>query len=123
MTIDTSLADWVAEAMEPIGTVTRRRMFGGAALYCDGLTFAILAFDALWFKADVQSAAAWDAIGAPPFTVTRDNGRVQSLPYRRAPDDVYDDPDALREWAMLALEAARRAPPKPVRRRKRAERG
>lgn len=123
MTIDTGLADWVAEAMEPIGTVTRKRLFGGAALYCDGLTFAIIAFDALWFKADAESADAWDAIGAALFTVTRDNGRVQSLPYRRAPDDVYDDADALREWAMLALEAARRAPPRPVRRRKRTERG
>ncbi|MBN8849339.1 MULTISPECIES: TfoX/Sxy family protein [unclassified Sphingomonas] len=123
MSIDAGLADWVEEAMAPIGTVTRKRLFGGAALYCDGLTFAIIAFDVLWFKADAQSAAAWDAIDAPLFTVTRDNGRVQSLPYRRAPDDVYDDPEALRDWAMLALEAARRAPPKPALRRKRAARG
>ncbi|MFT3977274.1 MAG: TfoX/Sxy family protein, partial [Sphingomonas bacterium] len=87
MSADAGLVDWVAEAMEPIGTVTRKRLFGGAALYCDGLTFAIVAFDCLWFKADAGSAAAWDAIGAEQFSITRDNGRVQSLPYRRAPDD------------------------------------
>ena len=58
MSTDAGLADWVAEAMEPIGTITARRLFGGAALYCDGLTFAIVAFDCLWFKADAGSAAS-----------------------------------------------------------------
>jgi DNA transformation protein len=37
--------------------------------------------------------------------------------YRRAPDDVYDDADELRRWAMLALEAGRRAPKKAPPRR------
>ena len=38
-------------------------MMGGATLYCDGTVFAILAFDELWFKADAESDAAWDAAG------------------------------------------------------------
>lgn len=87
-----------------------KRLFGGAALYLDGLAFAILAFDALWFKADAESAADWG--DAERFSVTRENGKVQSLNYRRAPDDSYDDADALRRWGLLAVEAARRAPPK-----------
>jgi len=119
MTADAALIDWVAEALEPIGHVTSKRLFGGAALYCDGLTFAIVAFDGLWFKADAESAPLWDAVGAEQFSVRRDNWRVQSLPYRRAPDDVYDDADAMREWAALALEAARRAPVKAPRKRRR----
>ena len=28
--------------------------------------------------------------------------------YRRAPQDVYDDPDAMRRWAALAVEAGLR---------------
>ena len=112
MAIDEGLADWVAEAMEPVGTITRKRLFGGAAIYCDGVAFAILAFDALWLKADAESDAQWDAIGAARFTVEREGGKTQSLNYRRAPDDVYDDPDALRHWGLLALEAGRRAPQK-----------
>lgn len=28
--------------------------------------------------------------------------------YRRAPDDAYDDPDAFRRWAALALESGAR---------------
>ena len=32
--------------------------------------------------------------------------------YRRAPDDVYDDPDEFSRWGTLGLEAGRRAPAK-----------
>jgi len=112
MAIDEGLADWIAEAMVPIGEVTRKRLFGGATLYCEGVAFAILAFDALWFKADAVSDAEWDAVGAPRFTVEREGGKTQSMNYRRAPEDVYDNADELRRWALLALAAGHRAPPK-----------
>lgn len=116
MAVDQGLVEWVKEAMEPFGTVTSKRLFGGAALYLDGLAFAILAFDALWLKADAESAAEWG--DTPRFSVTRDDGKVQSLNYRRAPDETYDDADELRRWALLAVEAARRAPPKKPKARK-----
>ncbi len=115
MAADPGLIDWVAEAMEPAGTVTSKRLFGGAALYLDGTAFAIVAFDALWFKADGETDAVWDDAGAPRFTVEREGGKTQSMNYRRAPDDVYDDPDELRRWGLLGLEAGRRAPAKKPR--------
>lgn len=118
MAVDEGLVAWVAEAIEPVGTVTSKRLFGGAALYCDGVAFAILAFDALWLKADRESNAIWDAEGTERFTVTRDNGKVQSLNYRRAPDATYDDADVLRHWALLAIEAGHRMPPKTPKRKK-----
>ncbi|QNA86212.1 TfoX/Sxy family protein [Sphingomonas sp. So64.6b] len=118
MALDTGLIDWVAEAMAPIGTVTMRRMMGGATLYLDGTIFAISSRDALWFKADGESDAAWDAAGCPRFAMERRDGSIASMNYRRAPDDVYDDADALREWAGLALAAGMRAPSKKAKSRK-----
>jgi DNA transformation protein and related proteins len=117
MAADPALVAWVAEAMEPIGHVTSKRLFGGATLYCDSIAFAIVAFDALWFKADAGTDAAWDAIQAPRFTVEREGGKTQSMNYRRAPDDVYDDADEVLRWGALALEAGRRAPAKKARAR------
>lgn len=111
MAVDDGLADWVAEAMAPLGAITRKRLFGGAALYCDGVAFAILAFDALWLKADAETDADWDAIGAECFAVERDGGKIQSINYRRAPENCYDDPDELRRWGSLALAAGQRAAP------------
>lgn len=109
MALDTGLVEWVREALAPIGTVTMRRMMGGATLYCDGTVFAILALDELWFKADTESDAAWDAAGADRFTYTAKD-RTMVMNYRRAPAEAYDDADALRDWAGLAIAAGLRAP-------------
>ncbi|HEX4693049.1 TfoX/Sxy family protein [Sphingomonas sp.] len=112
MAADQGLIDWVSEAMAPVGAVTKRAMMGGATLYCDGIIFAIVSPDGvLWFKADAESDATWDAAGCERFSYEM-NGKPGSMNYRRAPDDVYDDPDELRRWGMLGLEAGRRSPAK-----------
>lgn len=118
MTIDQGLIDWVAEAMEPLGAVTKRSMISGATLYLDGTIFAIIGLDALWFKADAVSDADWDAAGCARFKFEMGEGRTGTMNYRRAPDDVYDDADALRRWASLGLEAGRRALPRKAGARK-----
>lgn len=110
MPVDDGLIAWIEEAMAPVGTVTRRAMMGGATLYLDGIIFAIVADDLLWFKADADSDAAWDAANCPRFTFRMGEGREGSMNYRRAPDDVYDAADALRSWAALGFAAGQRAP-------------
>lgn len=112
MAVDEGLVAWVAEAMEPVGVVTRRAMMGGATLYCGGTVFAIVAMDALWFKADAVSDADWDAAGCVRFSYDMGEGRVGTMNYRRAPDDVYDDADEMRRWGLLAVAAGQRAPVK-----------
>ncbi len=112
MALDAGLIDWIEEALAPMGRVTMRRMMGGATLYLDGTIFAIVAFDQLWFKADAESDPEWDVIGAEPFRYDKGDGRTATMRYRRAPDDVYDDADAMRCWAALGLAAGMRAPPK-----------
>lgn len=108
MAVDAGLIAWVEEAMAPVGEVTGRAMMGGRTLYCDGVVFAILDDDALWFKADKASDAEWDAEGCDRFTFDM-GGKTGSMNYRRAPDDCYDDADVFRRWAALAFEAGQRA--------------
>lgn len=116
MALDQGLVDWVTEAMEPVGRVTMRKMMGGATLYCDGTIFAIVANDALWFKADATSDAEWDAAGCERFVVDFGEGKSGTMNYRRASDDVYDDADTLRRWGELGLAAGLRAPIKKKKR-------
>jgi len=118
MAFDQGLIDWVEEAMTPLGAVTMRKMMGGATLYLDGSIFAIAVDDQLWIKADAESDAVWDAVGRERFTVTFKDGTIDAMNYRRAPEDVYDDADALREWAALGVAAGRRAPVKKKRAKK-----
>jgi len=117
MAYDAGLVEWVTEALEPIGTVTMRRMMGGATLYLDGSIFAIVSDSELWFKADAESDAVWDALSTERFTVTFATGMVDTMNYRRAPADVYDDADAMREWAALGIAAGQRAPKKKPRKK------
>lgn len=117
MSYDPGLAELAADAVAPLGPPSHRRMMGGATLYCDGVPYAIVADDALWFKADAASDAVWDEAKAERFSMVRKDGTVATMNYRRAPDDCYDDPDAFRRWAALALEAGRRAAAKKVARR------
>lgn len=112
MAVDPGLLAWVEEALAPVGTVTKRAMMGGATLYLDGTIFAIVDDDLLWFKADATSDAVWDDAGCARFTYEMGKGRTGTMNYRRAPDDVYDDADALREWALLAVAAGARVPVK-----------
>lgn len=107
MSYDEGLLEWVKEALEPLGTVTHRRMMGAATLYLDGTVFAVLD-DQVWFKADNESEAEWDAAGCERFTFTGKDGRVETMNYRRAPDDVYDDSEVMQRWARLAVEAGLR---------------
>ena len=112
MSFEEGLYAWVEEALEPMGRVTMRRMMGGATLYLDGTIFAILVDEGLWLKADAESDAIWDAEGCEKFSVTFKDGKVDVMNYRRAPLDVYDDPDAMQRWAALAVEAGARRPTK-----------
>jgi len=118
MSFDPALYAWTQETLEPLGTVTMRRMMGGATLYLDGIVFAVIDEAELWFKGDAQSEAIWDSAGCERFTFTGKDGVTHSMNYRRAPADVYDDAEAMRHWAALAIEAGRRGAAKKRPRRK-----
>ncbi len=118
MSIDQGLVDWVTEALEPLGPVTLRKMMGGATLYLDGTIFAIVDEGELWLKSDPEADAIWDAEGCERFSVTFKDGRVDTMNYRRAPADVYDDPEAMQRWAKLAHAAGMRGAAKKKPRKK-----
>ena len=118
MSFDEGLFAWVEDALEPIGAVTLRKMMGGATLYLDGIIFAILFEDGIWLKSDAESDAVWDSEGCERFAFTMKDGKVESMNYRTAPGDAYDDPEAMQHWARLAVEAGLRAAARKKPRRK-----
>jgi DNA transformation protein len=122
MSIDEGLFAWVKEALAPLGTVTKRAMMGGATLYLDGTIFAIMDEGELYFKADADSDVVWDEAGCARFTIEM-AGKTASMNYRRAPDEVQDDAEAMQRWARLALEAGSRAAAKRKPKQPRTKKG
>ncbi|PWC63950.1 TfoX/Sxy family protein [Azospirillum sp. TSH58] len=98
------LVRFLCESLTPLGDITARRMFGGYAVYCDGVVFALVAHDILYFKADDGNRPDYEALGLRPFKPFDDKPTV--LPYFPPPDSALDDPDELLLWARPALAAA-----------------
>ncbi|HEY0837866.1 MAG TPA: TfoX/Sxy family protein [Azospirillum sp.] len=100
-------ADLVCEILTPMGDVRARRMFGGWGVYLDGVMFALIADDTLYFRSDERTRTAYEAEGLPPFQPFPD--KPMRMPYHRAPDSALDDGAELLAWARPAFEAALRA--------------
>ena len=101
--------EFYRDLCRPLGAVTAKPMFGGLCLFHEGIPFALVAFDTLWFKVDGENGPAFDARELPRFSYTTKTGRTSVMSYARAPEEVYDDPDVFAEWARGAIGAARRA--------------
>jgi DNA transformation protein len=85
-----------------------KRMFGGAGVYTDGLMFALADDEYLWLKFDAESEPEFAAEDLPVFSFVDRAGNAMTMSYRRAPDSVWDDPDAARHWTRLAIDATLR---------------
>jgi DNA transformation protein len=110
--------DFVTEQMGGFGPVNVRRMFGGAGLFRDGLMFALIADEVIYFKADETTEADFKAEGLGPFTYqTRKSARTV-MSYWRAPERCLDDSDEMTAWCRKAYAAALRSA-KPATEKKR----
>ena len=112
-------ADYVVELLAALGNVAARRMFGGHGIYSDGLMFALIANQVLYFKCDDVTQGSFEAAGSKPFVYSSRSRRV-TLGYWSAPEDAMESAALALPWARLALDAALRkaaAAPAPHRRR------
>lgn len=80
-------------------------MFGGVGIYSGELFFALIAYETLYFKVDESTRADFETRGMGPFRPFGDTGGT--MQYYQLPEDVLEDPEALRVWAEKALTVAR----------------
>lgn len=112
--------DYIIELLGPFGTVSARAMFGGHGIFLDGLMFAIVADEALWFKADEINRQEFEAMGCERFSYAR-AGKRATLGFYQAPADSLESANEMLPWARSAYAAALRAKA-AVRRAKRGAR-
>lgn len=105
--MDEGLA-YLLEQLQPLGGIRAKPMFGGYGIFCDARMFALVADQQLYFKVDAHNQAAYEARGLGAFGYRRGDKWV-SLSYRAVPEELIDEPEALRLWAAAAIAAARRA--------------
>lgn len=107
MASNEEFVQFLLDALQLIGPVTARRMFGGHGLFLDGLMFGLLSDDTLYLKVDGESRGEFEQRGLPPFRYPR-GGKQIALSYYQAPEETMDEPQLLAQWGNRALAAAMR---------------
>jgi DNA transformation protein len=108
MVASDSFADFLREQLAPLGTVAVRRMFGKTGVFCDGLMFAMVTDDTLYFRVDDHNREAFkEAASFAPLNYEK-KGETIDLSFWRAPERLFDQPDELVTWAREAMGAAHR---------------
>ena len=100
--------DDLLDLFRPLAPVSLKKMFGGISVYVEGLIVAIAIDGAVYMKADTETKPQFQAAGLTPFSYEA-KGKTATMNYWALPEEAYEDPDSLRPWFRLALEAARRA--------------
>jgi DNA transformation protein and related proteins len=109
---DPELEAGISTALElfaGMGSLTSRKMFGGAGIYLNGLMFVLIADGDIYLKADDKNLGRFIKSSCPPFIFHTKDGKAMEMSYRRMPDDALDDATEALMWGRLGYEAAVRA--------------
>jgi DNA transformation protein len=108
MVASDTYAEFLREQLAPLGRVTMRRMFGKTGVFCDGVMFAMVTENTLYFRVDDDNRATFkEAESFPPLNYAKKGASID-LSFWRVPERLFDEPDELMNWARAALAAARR---------------
>jgi DNA transformation protein len=108
MVASETYADFLREQLAPLGRLSLRRMFGKTGVFCDGVMFAMVTENTLYFRVDDHNRETFsEARSFPPLNYAK-GGATIDLSFWRVPERLFDEPDELVTWARAALAAARR---------------
>ena len=82
MAYDPDFGEWVREHLAALGPLEIKRMFGAAAVYANGLIFALLDDGVVWLKADEVNAPLLVEAGARQFTYPTKGGAMMAMASR-----------------------------------------
>ncbi|HVY18940.1 MAG TPA: TfoX/Sxy family protein [Bauldia sp.] len=100
--------DHLTELFAPLRGVTFKRMFSGYGIMKEGMMFALIARDVLYFRADDAAVQRHKAEGAPQWTPHMRGKTMTTMPYWQVPERLFDEPEEFVEWAREAFAIAKR---------------
>jgi DNA transformation protein len=122
MAVSEDFKQFVLEQLGSLGRVNSRSMFGGVGLYLDGLFFALIDDDTLYFKTDDSNRARYERAGSRPFCPFPERPD-KPMAYWQVPAEALEDAEELAVWAREAMNVALAARTKQPARRRATARG
>ena len=105
MNYDNEFVDYVVDILEQFETIAVRKMFGGFGIYKNGLMFALIAENELYFKADEDTAKYFQTYGSEPFTY--DNGKkLVKMSYWKVVPEVLENHEMIKNWMDISYNVA-----------------
>lgn len=98
--------EMVEEKLSAGVMITTKAMFGGVGIYGEGLFFALIAEDKLYFKVDDTNKPDFEQAGTEPFYPY---DSPKPMKYWELPPGVIDDPKELAVWVDKSLRVAENA--------------
>ena len=112
---DSTVQQFLAE-LNNARPMTHRKMFGGVGIYSDGIFFAVIDDDRLFFKVDEVNLPNYEAYEMKRWTIEGPNGGP--MPYYEVPAEIRADAAKLGQWIDDAVEVAKRKKSKPKSKKK-----
>lgn len=97
--------NFVVGLLSSFGHITSKAMFGGHAIYNNGIIIAIILEDELYFKTNSETEKDYGKYGSEPFIYNGNKNPVK-MPYWKVPAEIIDDNDLLELWFAKAYEVA-----------------
>ncbi|MEO0329256.1 MAG: TfoX/Sxy family protein [Pseudomonadota bacterium] len=108
MAVDREFETYLGELLEPVGSVTMRRMFGGLAIFRHGLMFGLVVEDdRVCLKADDGNRQAFLDENLEEWAY-EGKGKPMKMGYWHIPERLLEDTEEMAEWALHAFDAAAR---------------
>lgn len=89
--------EYILDLLSHCDSITSRAMFGGYGIYKNGVIFAIIARDELYFKVDQSNIEQYKKQGSEAFTFEA-KGKVSKMSYWKVPLLIMEDETQLKDW-------------------------
>lgn len=104
--------DYILELLSPNGEITARSMFGGHGIYKNGIIFALIISDELYFKVDESNEPQYRKLDSEPFTYEA-KGKKTTMPYWKVPIEILEDENRIGAWLNQSYDISLQTKMKP----------
>ncbi len=93
---------------QDIEGISSKPMFGGYGYYVDGIIFAFLDEDQIYFKVGEGNRADFEKMGSKPFIYKMKNGKTGTMSYWELPIDILENKEELIVWINKSLDESKK---------------
>ncbi len=96
-------ANYIVEILSPYGEIRARSMFGGYGVYKNGIIFALIVDDELYFKVNSSNRSQYEELDSEPF-IYNAKGKKVTMSYWKVPMEILEDEDQIGNWLEQSYE-------------------